>query len=58
MQFTLWTLLLILWQSALQMGALAVGAVFHSTQGGIPPAFVKWNDGREFTVELHITRIT
>lgn len=43
-------------QAALRMATLGVGEVIHTDDLGVPPAYVNWQDGRQFTVTLHIKR--
>ena len=54
---TLWAVLQMILLAGTRLAGLAVGAVFHTTEAGIPPAFLTWNDGRQFTLEVHFTRI-
>lgn len=53
---TLLSVLRMLFISGTAMETLPVGGVFHTEEAGIPPARVLWRDGREFEVQLHITR--
>ncbi|OLD66053.1 MAG: hypothetical protein AUI52_05485 [Acidobacteria bacterium 13_1_40CM_2_68_10] len=52
----LWSLVPMALATGSRLVGLAVGATFHTTEAGIPPALVTTGDGRHFTVELHITR--
>lgn len=52
----LWQLLTMVAQAAARMALLGVGEEVHSTDLGISPAYVNWQDGRQFTVTLHIKR--
>lgn len=52
----LWQLLTIILGAGARMESLQTGDTAHTTDAGIPPAFVTWRDGRRFEVSLHITR--
>lgn len=52
----LWDLLRMIVTAGAIMEALPEGGTVHSTEAGVPPAFVTWRDGRRFEIALHITR--
>ena len=54
--WVLFQFLTMLGQAALRMATLAVGQELHTDELGIPPAYVNWQDGKQFTVTLHIKR--
>lgn len=53
----LWQLLLMLIGAGATMEGLPVGGTVHTTDVGVPPAYVTWRDGRQFIVSLHVQRV-
>lgn len=57
MNFSMWwQLLMMIAGAGVAMEALPVGGTIHTTDVGIPPAYVIWRDGRRFTISLHVER--